>query len=150
MAVAGDPLKATVVGGVATFTNLRYDTAETITLTFASGNLATATSGPIVVSHTTPAGLILHQQPPTTAIAGQVFGAPPIVVEEVDQYGNVITTDSTTTVTAARGDTGTSTLLGNSLTMTLADGVASFTGLSYDKAEQMDITFTSSVLNAPV
>ena len=35
---------ATVVGGVATFTNLGDNTAETITLTFSSGNLTPATS----------------------------------------------------------------------------------------------------------
>ncbi len=41
---------AKVSGGVATFTNLADDTAETISLKFASGSLASATSNSIVVS----------------------------------------------------------------------------------------------------
>ncbi len=133
---------ATVVGGIATFTNLGDDTAETITLTFSSGNLATATSSSIIVSPAAGSKLIVAQQPSPNATAGQVFGTQPIV-EEVDQYGNVIS-DSTDTVTAVRGDVGTSTLLGDKLTVTLADGVATFAGLSYNRAESMDITFTDS------
>ena len=94
---------ATVVGGVATFTNLGDDTAETITLTFASGNLAPSTSSSIVVGPGADARLIVTQQPSPAATAGKVFATQPIV-EEVDPYGNIITTDSTSTVTAARGD----------------------------------------------
>ena len=87
---------------------------------------------------------MITQEPSKTATAGQVFGTQPVVKEE-DQYGNVITGDSTSTVTAARGDVGTSTLLGNKLTVTLVKGVATFSGLSYNKAESMDIAFTSNI-----
>ncbi len=135
---------ATVVGGVATFTNLDDNTAETITLTFSSGNLTPATSSNIIVSPAVGTRLVITQEPSKTATAGQVFGTQPVVKEE-DQYGNVITGDSTSTVTAARGDVGTSTLLGNPLTATLVKGVATFSGLSYNKAEAMDILFTSSI-----
>jgi hypothetical protein len=136
-------LSATVVGGVATFANLVDNKEETITLTFSSGSLTKATSTRIVVGNTTGDKLVVIQQPSSAATAGQVFGTQP-VVEEVDQYGNVVASDSTSSVTAARGDEGTSTLLGNALTVTLVNGVATFSGLSYNKAESMDITFISS------
>jgi hypothetical protein len=139
----------TVVGGVATFTNLGDNAAGTITLTFSSGNLATVTSSTITISAGAAAKLLVSQQPSSTATAGQVFGTQP-VVEVVDQYGNPVAGDSTDTVTAARGDLGTSTLLGNQLTVTLVNGVATFSGLSYNKAESMDITFTSSAGLSPV
>src|SRR5262249_36855189 len=110
-------LAATVVGGVATFTDLVDDTpsSETITLTFSGADLTPATSTSIFVARTTGPRLIVVQQPPATATAGRVFATQP-VVEEVDQYGNVVTSDSTSSVTAARGDLGTSTLLSNALT----------------------------------
>ena len=135
---------ATVVGGVATFTNLGDNTAETITLTFSSGDLTPATSKPIVISAAAGSKLVITQQPSPNATAGQVFSTQPVVKEE-DPYGNVINGDSTSSVTAARGDVGTSTLLGDNLTVTLVKGVAAFSGLSYNKAEATDIDFTSSV-----
>ena len=118
---AGPPtgtLTATVSGGIATFTNLGDNTAETITLKFSSGNLATATSGNIVVSPAAASKLVVTQQP-TSATAGAPFTTQPVVKEE-DQYGNVITTDSTHTVTVARGAVGTAALQGSPLTVTLA------------------------------
>jgi len=55
-------LTATVVGGVATFTNLADVTAETLTLTFSSGNLATASSTSIVVSPAVGSKLVVTQE----------------------------------------------------------------------------------------
>jgi hypothetical protein len=90
--------------------------------------------------------LVITRQPSATATVGVVFNRQPIVVEE-DQYGNVITSDSTDTVTAARGSLGTGALEGGPLTVTLQDGVATFTGLSYNTAETMNIEFTSNLSN---
>src|SRR5262249_17756678 len=123
-------LTVTVVGGVATFTNLGDNAAGTITITFSSGNLAPATSSTITIGAAAAAKLLVSQQPSPTATAGQVFATQP-VVEVVDAYGNPVAGDSTDTVTAAVGNLGTSTLLGNKLTVTLVDGVATFGGLSY-------------------
>ncbi len=133
----------TVVGGIATFTNLGDNTAGTITVQFTGGGLSSPQTTPIVVSPAAASRLVVSQQPSPGAIAGQAIGTQP-VVEEEDPYGNVIASDSSSTVTAARGDVGTSSLLGNNLTVTLVGGVATFSGLSYDKAEAMDIVFTSS------
>ena len=147
LASGNGPLKgtltATVVAGVATFTNLSDNTAETITLNFAGNNLTPDVSTSILVSAATASQLVVTQQPSATATAGQAFATQPVVKEE-DQYGNVITTDSTHTVTAARGSVGTSNLQGSNLTVTLTNGVATFGGLSYIKAETMDIGFSTN------
>jgi Bacterial Ig-like domain (group 3) len=133
-------LTETVVGGVATFTNLYDDTAGTITLEFSEGNLPTVTSSAIIVGPSDAAKLVVGQQP-FSLTAGQNFGP---VVDEVDQFGNVITGDSTSTVTVARGPVGTANVQGGNLTVTLVDGVATFSDLVYDTAETMDLVFSSN------
>ena len=134
---------ATAVGGIATFTNVLDDKAETTTMAFTSVNLVAVNSTEIVVDPAAASKLLIIQPPSSTATAGQQFASQPIV-EETDQFGNVITSDSTSTVTAARGSVGTASLQGSNLTVTLLDGIATFAGLSYDKAETMDINFSSS------
>src|SRR2546422_7513032 len=89
-----------------------------------------ATSNNAVVSPATASQLVITTQPSSTATAGVAFASQPVVKEE-DSFGNVITTDSTHTVTAARGTHGTATLQGT-LTVTLAGGVATFANLSYN------------------
>ena len=134
-------LKATVAGGIATFTNLGDNTAGTITLEFSSGNLKPAFSSSITISPAAAAQLIITQQPSSMATAGQTFATQP-VVEEEDPYYNVITTDSTSTVTVSRGNVGSGSF--QPITVTLSSGVATFTGLAYDTAEIMNLAFTSS------
>ena len=134
---------ATVSGGIATFTNLSDNLAGTISLKFTSGSLAAATSNNIAVSPAAASQLVITQQPSAAPIAGVAFATQPVVKEE-DAFNNVITTDSTHTVTAARGGTGTAPLQGSSLTVTFASGVATFSGLFYDKAETMNIAFSTN------
>ena len=97
------PLQGTVTamvsGGVANFTNLADDMAETLALQFTGGTLAPALSGTVVVNPATASKWIITQQPSTTAIAGQHFSTQP-VLEEEDQYGNRETIDNSTVVTA--------------------------------------------------
>jgi hypothetical protein len=47
-------------------------------------------------------------------------------------------------VTAARGSKGNAALQGSKLTVTLVNGVARFKGLHYDKAETMNLKFTTN------
>ena len=136
-------LTATVANGIATFTNLADDLAEVIMLRFSSGGLTTATSSAITVSPDVASKLAVTGQPSAVATAGIAFATQPVVKEE-DQFGNVITTDNTHTVTAARGDLGSAVLQGSPLTATFSNGVASFSGLSYNKAETMNIAFTTN------
>ena len=129
---------------MATFSGLSYNTAETMTIGFTTnaGAAFTATSNTVTVSPAAASQLVITQQPSATATAGVVFATQP-VVEEEDAFGNVITSDSTHTVTAARS-TGSSSLQGSNLTVTLSSGVATFSGLSYNTAETMTIGFTTN------
>ena len=59
----------TVSGGVATFTNLADDTAETITLKFSGAGFNVGPSTSIVVSPGAEHQLVIHTEPSATAIA---------------------------------------------------------------------------------
>ena len=102
----------TVRGGIATFTNLADNKAETITLQFTGDPVLTpATSSSIVVSPAAASQLVIHTQPSPTATAGVAFSTQPVVYVE-DQYGNLETGDSTTQVTAASLPVGSGPLRG--------------------------------------
>ena len=134
---------ATVSGGVATFTNLADNKAETIALKFTSGSLINATSNNIVVSPATASQLVIHTLPSSTATAGQAFGTQAVVYEE-DPFGNLETGDNSTVVTATL-ESGTGPLLGTA-TVTVSGGVATFTNLADNKAETISLNFTSGSL----
>ena len=135
----------TFVNGIAAFSDLSYNKAETISIGFATNasGVAATTSSSIIVTAATASQLVILTQPSSTATAGVAFATQPIVAEE-DAFGNIITSDSTHTITATRGSHGNASLQGATLTLTLANGIATFTGLAYDKAEAMNITFTTS------
>jgi hypothetical protein len=89
--------------------------------------------------------LVVLTFPPTSATAGVAFSPQP-VIQIQDQFGNVRsfnngTSDSSTVVTAARS-VGTSSLQGT-ITATANDGAATFSNLSYNKAETITLVFTS-------
>ena len=75
----------TLRGGVATFTNLADNRAESVSLRFSSAGLTSATSTNILVSTATASKLVVHTQPSATATAGQAFGVQPVVYLE-DQF----------------------------------------------------------------
>ena len=147
---AGSTTTATVNAGIATFTSLTFDTAGSYTLqsSDASPAFTTSASNSFVVNPNVATHLVLLTQPSATATAGVTFATQPMLAEE-DFYGNILTGDSTSTVTVARGSMGTATLQGASLTATLVDGIATFSGLSYDKAETIDLSFTDSATGVP-
>ena len=132
----------TVSGGIATFTNLADDKAETITLEFTSDpTLTAATSTDITIVPAAASQLVIHTQPSPTATAGTAFGTQPLVYVE-DRYGNLETGDSSTHVMAASRPMGSGPLQGTT-TVTVASGVATFTNLTDDKAETITLEFTS-------
>ena len=134
----------TLSNGVATFSGLSYNVAETMNLAFTTNAGGfTATSTDVIVSPASASQLVITQQPSATATAGVFFATQPVVKEE-DGFGNVITTDSTHMVTVATGSHGTGTLQGSPLTFTLSSGVATFSGLSYNVAETMNLAFTTT------
>ena len=136
----------TVQGGVATFTDLADDLAETITLSFSGGGLSVGPSKPITVSAAGAAKLVIQAEPSDQATAGAAFGSTPAIVEE-DEFGNVETGDSTTAVTATLTK-GTGKLSGGT-TVTLTDGVASFPTLADDTAGTFTLSFTGGGLTSP-
>ena len=83
------------------------------------------------------AALVFVTQPSGTATAGEAFFIQPQVAVQ-DTYGNTITTDNLTEITLSLG-TGTDVLQGATLTLPVTAGVATFSGIYYDKAEIMTI-----------
>ncbi len=139
------PTSVILSGGVATFTNLSDDRAETISLNFSSGVLTNASSANIVVSPAKASKLVIQTQPSPTATAGQAFATQPVINEE-DQYGNLETGDSSTVVTAAlNGGAGP---LHGTVTATVSGGVATFAGLADDTAESITLQFTGGGLTS--
>ena len=132
-------------GGVATFAGLADKTAEASSLVFAGGGLTSATSGTIAVSPAAASQWVIHLQPSTTATAGQAFAAQPVVYEE-DPFGNLITGDSSTTVTVSLGS-GTGPLQGTT-SATVSGGIATFTGLADGTAETITLKFSGGGLAA--
>ncbi|MFN7141691.1 MAG: hypothetical protein ACK4UN_20400, partial [Limisphaerales bacterium] len=80
---------ATVVNGVATFTNLAASQASTITLKFVGGNLTPVFSEQIVVDGirepAIASSLALDKQPSEVSLAGQPFAQQPVIRVQ-DQY----------------------------------------------------------------
>jgi hypothetical protein len=114
-----------------------------VTLETAGNQIITATdtgTGSITGSGTvrvTPAAAdhLLFLQRPTGTAAGQTI-SPAVMVAVVDQFGNIVTSDNSDTVTLSIGvdpSGGTATLSGT-LTLTVVNGVATFSDLSIDMA----------------
>src|SRR5262249_28629162 len=119
----------TVSGGIATFTNLADDIAETITIQFTSSPaLTAATSSSVLISPAAASQLIINTQPSPTATAGVAFATQPVVYIE-DAFGNLITGDNSTQVTGASLPLGSGPLQGTT-NVTASGGIATFTNLS--------------------
>jgi hypothetical protein len=68
-------------------------------------------------------------QQPTDAGAGQTI-SPAVTVAVVDPFGNVVTSDNSDTVTLTMGTNPS----GGTLTVTVVNGIATFSDLSIDQA----------------
>jgi hypothetical protein len=75
--------------------------------------------------------LVFVQQPADTA-AGQTMAA--VIVQVVDQFGNVVAGDNTDTITLSIGTNPSGGTLSGTLTVTVTNGVATFSDLSIDHA----------------
>ncbi len=143
------PLKGTVTAtandGVATFSGLFDDTAETITLSFTGGGLTSLASVPVTVAPATPSQLVIAQEPSATATVNLPFATQPVVKEE-DQFGNLETGDNSTLLTAMLG-TGSGPLSGVT-SITLQGGVGAFTNLADTIPEKIKLEFATSALTS--
>ncbi len=144
-ALAGT-LTATASGGVATFTSVEKNligAADVITAAATlNGVSVTQTSTPFVITAAAASQLVYATQPGGGA-AGAAWSTQP-VVQVQDQYGNLVSSgsDSTVVVTMAL-TTGTGTLTG-ALTRQAIGGVASFA----DNALALNLTGINKVITA--
>src|SRR5206468_9648251 len=100
-------------------------------------------SSTFTVAPSNASRLVIQTQPPASATAGVAF-SPAAIIQIQDAFGNLVTADSSTVVTAARNG-GTAALQGTT-SATASAGLATFSNLSYNKAETITIDFTSGAL----
>src|SRR5439155_579438 len=88
--------------GTISFSDLRIDAAGAgKQLSVSAGGLSSGSSATFTVSPSATTSLAIQTQPPATATAGATFSPAP-VVRLLDSFGNLVTTDSSTVVTATR------------------------------------------------
>src|SRR5207247_3333696 len=122
---------------------LEIDTAGSKQLTAHANGLSDGLSATFTVNPAAASTLVIQTQSPGSATAGSVFSPAP-VVQLQDAFGNVVTTDSSTVVSATR-NAGTAALQGTT-SVTAINGLATFANLSYNKAETNPINLGSGSL----
>ncbi|MDR9417518.1 hypothetical protein [Gracilimonas sp.] len=125
-------------GTSATFTG---DLVGSANIQATVGSLNTVQSGTITVIPSNATTLIIATQPSSTATAGTTFGTQP-VIEIQDDYTNVITDDNLTQITASR-NSGEGALQGTK-TITVSNGIATFSNLSHQVSNTIDLTFSAT------
>ena len=137
--------------GVASFVNLVDTTGGPASLEVTGGSLTSASSGTITVSPAAPAKLVIQTQPSQSATVGSPLATQPVIDEE-DQYGNLLTGDNTTTITVYLGS-GAGPLEGT-LTADVTGGVATFSGIADRVAGTISLQFTgvglTSIPSVPI
>jgi hypothetical protein len=123
-------LTATINQGVATFSGLSVDQVGSgYTLVINGSGLASVTSSSFAVTPSAAAQLLIATQPPSSVTAGSTFG---LTVDVEDAYGNLVTGYSgSVTLTLAGGPSGAN--LAGTLSVSVSNGAASFSGLSIDQ-----------------
>ncbi|HEV3440768.1 MAG TPA: S53 family peptidase [Gemmata sp.] len=120
----------TITNGVGTFT-VTFETAGTQSVTVAASSITGTESG-ITVLPGAVAKLVFLQEPSNTTIGTAI--SPTIAVEELDQYGNAVTTDSSTKITLSLGSNPGGATLGGTVAATVSKGIATFSNLSVSAA----------------
>jgi outer membrane protein assembly factor BamB len=125
----------TVASGIATFSGLSIDTAGTgYTLTASSTPSHTAaTSAAFNITGVGPPAKLAFVQGPSNAAAGAAI-TPAVKVAVEDANGNIETSDNATQVSVAIGTNPAGGTLSGGSAVTVASGIATFSGLSIDTA----------------
>jgi hypothetical protein len=116
----------TFAAGATLYTAGNWDVTATDTVTASITGAATVTVSPAAADH------LLFVQQPTDTAAGQTLS--PMIVEVVDAFGNVETGDSSDTVTLSLGSNPSGGTLSGTLSLTVVNGVATFSDLAIDLA----------------
>jgi hypothetical protein len=123
----GGTLTASAVNGVVTFNGLFLDSpASGYAIQATSPGLTPATSNLFNVVAGAASELVITAEPPTTVIAGGLFG---LTVAVEDAFGNLVTSDNASVTLSSSNPA-----LGGILTVSVVNGVATFNGLTLDKA----------------
>jgi hypothetical protein len=122
-------LMATANGGVARFSDLSDNRAETLTLRFSNPRLSGTTSTEILVSAAPASKLVVTEQPPTTVTAGAGFT---LQVSAEDPFDNIDPAFQGA-VTLALGTNPGSASLGGPVRVTAVGGIADFSGVTVSK-----------------
>jgi len=131
-ATLGGTLSVTASQGVATFSGLTLTAAASgYTLVVTSSGLSETVTSAITVSPLAASQLVVTQQPPATVTAGTGFGLQAAIE---DSYGNVETGDNSDMVTAALAANPAGATLGGTLSATVSQSVATFSGLTLTTA----------------
>lgn len=108
-----------------------------------SGGSENGTSNNFVVNYGAANKLLVQTQPSTSATAGVQFTTQPVIYI-TDTYGNRITSDNSSVVSAA-AEGGTGSIQGTT-NLTAINGIISYTNLSYNIAESIVLHFASGTL----
>ena len=139
LSLATNPAGGTLLGatslaadhGVATFSSLSIDKpASGYTLAASAGTLTAATSSAFEITSGAPARAVFTTQP-TGAVSGAALA--PFAVTLQDRFGNPISSATTAVTIALGSNPGAGTLFGTT-TVNAAGGVATFAGISIDRA----------------
>jgi hypothetical protein len=145
-ATLGGTLTQTAINGIATFDDLTVDTADTgYSLDASSGALGPVTSDTFDVVAPAATSLAFGVQP-TGAHTGDTI-APSVTVEVLDQDGQLLASDSSTSVVIALTTAGGATL-GGTLTRVASAGVATFNNLTVDTVGLYTLHATASGVTA--
>ncbi|MEI7921870.1 MAG: LamG-like jellyroll fold domain-containing protein, partial [Planctomycetota bacterium] len=137
----GSVAVAATNNGVATFDQLYLDKAGSYTLTASSPGLASVTSASFLVIPAAPSKVAFVQQP-VSVTAGVGMGS--FSAQVTDDFGNL--TNYTGTVTASAN--GTDAFVSGSTTVNGEAGLATFTGLTINKAGVYTVTAAGTGLNS--
>jgi hypothetical protein len=113
--------------GATLYTAGNWDVTATDTVTASITGAATIAVSPAAADH------LLFLQQPTDTAAGQMI-SPALMVAVVDQFGNVVRSDNTDMVTLTIGSNPSGGTLSSTLTVTVVNGIATFSDLSIDLA----------------
>ncbi|KJS12800.1 MAG: hypothetical protein VR67_06245 [Peptococcaceae bacterium BRH_c8a] len=134
----------TASSGVVTYTNLSTENAGTFTLSASAGSDISSSNDPqITIAPSAAYKLAWTPEPPAIGTAGSPLSPAPAVSLE-DQYGNVITGDSSSTATVWFADAN-GAPAGVSSTVPLQNGVAIFNDLAINQAGTYNLTPASSL-----
>jgi hypothetical protein len=139
---SGSTLSLAAVNGIATFSNLVLNTSGKYTLNAINGSLTVPTSGTFTIVPAAASKVVFQSEPPASGMAGVAL-SPAITVAVEDQFGNLVTSASTVTLTLSSGtfSTGISTV-----SAATSGGIAKFSNLIIKTAGAYTLLASSGTL----